>query len=230
MRPPSSGYAGIRFTNPSTRFRKTRTESTPVALLNASPSANAQAVSASRTSPIAMLTSGPDAAMAASSPGFVGAGIERGRAAEERHDDGPNVDAAASSHDRVGEVVRHRAHEEAERDDPAEDPRRHRLDRGVDRRQLADRDDRDEREDDDPAELDPDLDAERRARSGCRSWSSPRGGQDRAGARARRVPARPPHGEQRHDERDDARRPSIVSYQKRSGKSWTRRSVVGSKV
>src|SRR5436190_4466010 len=129
----------------------------------------------------------------------------------------------------MGEVVRDRAHEESERDEPAEDPRDGGLEPRIDRRELPDRDHGDQGEDDDPAELHPDLDAED---AGDRDAHQVLAFEVARTGAAAATPA--------HRRACDAVRiatPSattpiatVVSDQNCSGKSWTRWSVRGSNV
>ena len=184
----------------------------------------------SRTSPIAMLTSGPDAAMAASSPGFGDAGSSGVEPPKNVTTIGSNVHAPPAGHEGVREVVRDRAHEEAERDDRAEEPRRRLLDLGIDRRQLADRDDRDQREDDRPSRAGRGSRCRRSARSGCRSRPSLRGREERAGARAPPRAGAPATWSSSATTSATTPTAIAVSDQKLTGKSCTRRSVAGSNV
>ena len=116
----------------------------------------------------------------------------------------------------MAHVVRQRAQEEPEGDDPAEQPLDHRLHGGIDLGDLDGAQGRDEGDDEDPAELQPDLDAQ----------DPGDGDADHALPWPRR-----PASQAVPSERTKISAPTAiaVSDQNCSGNSWTSRSVPGSK-
>ena len=179
------------------------------------------------------LAIGPEAAIAASSPGS--------------GDDGSNGVAPPKNemaiertsmprrraHEGMGEVVGHGAREEAEGDDAAQDPRDQLLDLRVDLRQLPDGDHRDEGEDDHPAELDADLDAEDARDRDAHQVPARSRGEDGLLAPRRepcRAPAGQPRGENRRSERDDPDGDRDLRPERLAGRAGRAGPGAGSKV
>src|SRR5207244_9770305 len=105
---------------------------------------------------------------------------------------------------------------------------RSRLEPGIDGGQLANSDHRDEREHEHPADLDPDLDAEDAGDGDAHQGPTPDAERT---AVWRAAPARRPASTAVSTATASATAPTAiaVSDQNCSGKSWTNRSVRGSK-
>ena len=185
-RPPSSGYAGTRLMAPSTRFRKTSVARDAGRGIERPSTATAMAWQSEEHRQ-------REAGWPRQSASSPGSGARSSGVAPPKNDtpiERTSIPRSPRRDQGVGEVVRDGADEEPERDDP----RRAATPSGliesrVDLVELADGDHRDEREHDDPAELDADLDPKRRM-IGTPSGVSVRRA-TRCGQRGRRARGRP---------------------------------------